>query len=143
MPRTNKLLWLLIFLLGSLLGCRAQGEVEFSDFWARPGLQGGNSAVFFDVTNSTDLDENILSASSNAAAAVELHKSSLVDDVMRMEKQESVHLPAREQVLFKPGGLHEMLIGLNDDLKVGDTFPVALVLGGAGEIILEVVVREP
>ena len=143
MRQKSKYLGLLIVLFMFLVGCGSQGEVEFSDIWARPGLKDGNSAVFFVVHNLTDTEDKILSASSDVAAAVELHKSSMVDDVMKMEKQESVHLPAGEAVLFKPGGLHVMLIGLNEDLKVGDDFTLKLVLEGAGEMVLDVVVREP
>jgi copper(I)-binding protein len=36
-----------------------------------------------------------------------------------------------------------MLIGLNQDLNVGDSFTVTLELEKAGEISLDVVVKEP
>lgn len=43
---------------------------------------------------------------------------------------------------FKPGGLHVMLIGLNNDLRVGDTFTVTLNFEMTGEQTLSVTVKE-
>ena len=143
MAKNILLMCLLIIMTVFIAGCQSQDSVQFSDVWARPGLADGNSAVFFMVENSTSEDDRILSAASEVAGAVELHKSSMVDDVMRMEKQDFVALPTGEEVLFKPGGLHIMLIGLNQDLVVLDKFTVTLTLEKAGEVLLDVVVREP
>lgn len=130
-------------LIVTIAGCTVKSDIHISDVWARPGLAEGNSAVFFIVENSTNEDDTILSASSDIAEAVELHKSTLVDDVMKMEKQEFVPVPAGEDVFFKPGGLHVMLIGLEKDLMVGDEFGLLLTLENGGEISLNVVVKEP
>ena len=63
--------------------------------------------------------------------------------VMMMVQQENVPVSAESQVEFKPGGLHVMLIGLKQDLNPGDTFAVTLNFENAGEITLDVPVREP
>ena len=63
--------------------------------------------------------------------------------VMSMQPQESVPVPAQGTVEFKAGGLHVMLINLNRDLKVGDTFTVTLNFQNAGEITVDVTVKEP
>ena len=62
--------------------------------------------------------------------------------VMKMTPQERVDVPARGQVSFKPGGLHVMLIGLRQELKPGDKFPVTLRFEKAGDRTIEAVVRE-
>ena len=62
--------------------------------------------------------------------------------VMRMVKQENVPVPGGGKVEFAPGGLHVMLIGLNADLAVGDTIEVTLTFEKAGEITLQVPVKE-
>ena len=61
---------------------------------------------------------------------------------MQMTPQEFVPIPAGEQVVFKPGDLHVMLIKLHDQLNVGDTFDLTLVFENAGEIALSVTVQE-
>jgi copper(I)-binding protein len=68
---------------------------------------------------------------------------SLEGGVMTMVQQENVPISAQSELEFKPGGLHIMLIGLNQDLNPGDRFTVKLNFENAGEISLDVTVREP
>ena len=127
-----------------LSACRnVLGGVSVSEVWARPGLADGNSAVFFVIENSTETEDRLISAHSEVAKAVELHKSSMEDGKMKMEMQEFVPVIGGETVVFKPGDFHVMLIGLHDDLAVGDHVTVTLQFESAGEIVLDVVVREP
>jgi copper(I)-binding protein len=88
-------------------------------------------------------DVRIISAFSDVAEAAELHKSSMVDGVMKMELQEDIVIPAGGEVIFKPGDFHVMLIGLHDDMVVGEKFEAGLVLESGEEIKLNVVVKEP
>jgi len=59
-----------------------------------------------------------------------------------MIPQESVPLAAGAKVEFKPGGLHVMLIGLKQDLKVGDQFELTLHFKNHADIVLKVIVKE-
>jgi copper(I)-binding protein len=43
--------------------------------WARPTAAGGNAAVYFALHNATGHDDALLSASSDVAAAGEIHQS--------------------------------------------------------------------
>ena len=63
--------------------------------------------------------------------------------VMMMVQQENVPVGVQSQIEFKPGGLHVMLIGLNQDLKPGDTFQVTLNFEKAGQITMDVPVKQP
>ena len=137
------MLLLAVFVLFGITACGQNGELSVSEVWARPGLTEGNSAVFFQIDNPTSADDRLLRAVSDVAAAVELHQTTMVDGVMKMNMQEFVAVPAGEQLLFKPGDFHVMLIGLVDDLNVGDTFTVTLTFENAGDIVLDVTVREP
>ena len=133
-----------LFALAAMLAaCGPAGDqtLQVSDVWARPGLADGNSAVFFKIDNS-GAEDTLLSASSDVAGAVELHKTSMQEGVMKMEHQMSVPVPTGKTE-FKPGDLHVMLIGLTDDLQADDTFSVSLNFENAGEKPLEVIVREP
>jgi hypothetical protein len=83
-------------------------------------------------------------ASSDVAENVELHMSMMhEDDAMTMEHQNSIPVPANGSVEFKPGGLHVMLINLNQDLKTGDRFQITLQFQNAGELTIEAQVQEP
>jgi copper(I)-binding protein len=142
--RTSKhMIWLAIAFIPLLSSCQAGGSLQISDVWSRPALEGGNGGVFFTANNPTGEDDTLLSASSDIADAVEVHLSTMEEGVMKMEKQDRVLFPAGEETIFQPGELHVMLIGLHQDLTVGDSFPVTLVMEKAGEISLDVVVKEP
>ncbi|MBN2500591.1 MAG: copper chaperone PCu(A)C [Anaerolineales bacterium] len=133
---------IILILVGLISACSAQA-LSVSDVWARPGTADNNSAVYFVIDNPTAADDVLLSASATVAQAVELHESMMDGDVMKMVPQENVPVPAREQVQFKQGGLHVMLIGLTQDLNPGDHFTVNLNFENAGEMALDVEVREP
>lgn len=129
----------LVALLG---GCTAKA-LSVTQAWARPGVAGGNSAVYF-VIDAGNQADTLLKASSDVAAAVELHQSQMGEDgTMKMAAQENVPIPANTRVTFEPGGLHVMLIGLKDDLNSGDAFQVTLTFEKAGDITLDVPVKEP
>jgi copper(I)-binding protein len=127
-------------LLLAACGASGSGELQVKDAWARPGLADGNSAIFFVIVNPGEAD-TLLSASSEVADAVELHMTMMQDGNMQMAHQMNVPAPTGETV-FKPGGLHVMLIGLKDDLKTGDTFTVTLAFEKAGERTLTVTVKD-
>jgi hypothetical protein len=129
----------IVFLLSSCAAPATEG-VEVRDAWARPAAQGGNGAVYF-VIRSSEADE-ILRVSSDVAEAVEMHESTMNGDVMEMHQLESVPLTAGEQVTFEPGGLHIMLIGLQQDLKNGDEFEITLDFKNYQELLVRVPVRD-
>jgi copper(I)-binding protein len=54
-----------------------------------------------------------------------------------------LEVPAKGEVLLKPGGYHVMLIGMTRDLQVGDTFSLDLQFEKSGTITVEPEVREP
>ena len=134
----------LILAIALLGGCRQQDVgISVEDVWARPGLADGNSAVFFILRNGGDEEESLVSASSDVAGAVELHKSTMVDGIMKMEMQDFIWVPAGGEVEFKPGDFHVMLIGLKEDLSVGDEFEVYLGFESGATKTISVMVREP
>ena len=110
--------------------------------WARPGATGDNGAVYLVIENGTAQEDQLLSAQTDIATAVELHLSQMQGDHMSMHRQEQVVLPAGEAVEFSPGGLHIMLVGLQRDLKVSETFEVKLQFEHAGEKTITVTVKD-
>ena len=131
---------------GLLGGCTNQGGasgLSVDGAWARPGLTGGSSAVYFVINNQGDAD-TLLSAASDTAGMAELHISKMdADGTMTMERQDSVPIPAGEEVLFEPGGLHVMLMNLTGDLKPDDKINLTLTFKDAGEYEVTATVREP
>jgi len=140
--------WLILSLLATIFllsGCSSQGaDITISDAWARPGFTGANSAVYFEIENKSEKDDALLSAQASVAELVELHESKMDSNgMMKMQKQDRVNAPQNKRVTFQPGGLHVMLVNLTQDLKVGDRFKLTLTFENAGEIKVDVEVRQP
>lgn len=141
--------WITAFVAAIFLGliiaaCDTQQPGLYPvDIWARPGMQDGNSAVFFDIVNGSEVEDRLIDAKSDIASAVEIHETTMVDSAMKMERQLFVNIPPGETISFKPGGLHVMLIGLQKQLNPGDSFPITLFFENTGEIEVLVPVQEP
>lgn len=135
---------LLILLL--LVACQSSkittGVLEVKDAWARPAPTGDNGAVYLVIENGTAQDDVLLSARSEVASAIELHMSEMDGDHMSMNHKDEITLPAGEATKFSPGGLHIMLVGLTQDLKLGDTFDVTLNFQNTGEKVVTIVVKD-
>lgn len=132
---------LLILLITS--ACGNSDGIAVLDAWARPGFRGDNSAVYLTINNQTNQSDGLIGASSDVAGGTEIHLSSMdAAGTMTMERQDLVVIPAKDSIELAPGGLHIMLVILGKDLSVGDTFPVTLEFQRAGDITIEVEVRQ-
>ena len=132
---------LVILLLAS--ACSGPGDLSIEDTWARPGFQGDNSAIYFTINNHNDQGDGLIGAVCDAAQVTEIHASKMdPEGTMTMERQDLVGIPANGIVEFAPGGLHVMLTDLVNDLKVGDTFDLTLEFQRAGDITVEVEVKQ-
>ena len=136
--------WILIsFLAIGLSACGSSGELTVYDAWARPASAGDNGAAYFVIENGTNADDSLVSASADIAGSAEAHMSMVSDQgVASMQMQQAVQIPAGDSVAFQPGGLHLMLVNLNRELKVGDTFSIILKFEKAGDIPIQIEVKE-
>ena len=135
---------ILILLLGGFLlsACNAATGIEISNPWMRPAQKDGNGAIYFLLQNYSAGSDELTGASSDAAQAVEMHESSMEGDVMKMQQVTSIPIPGKASIEFAPGGLHIMLVGLSEDLQVGDEIQVTLHFAEHEDIQLRVPVQE-
>lgn len=129
----------IVFLLSGCAAPAAEG-VEVREAWARPAAQGENGAVYFVIRSSAA--EQLVGVSSDVAEAVEMHESMMSEDVMEMHHLQSIPLRADEEVVFEPGSLHIMLVGLKQDLKAGDEIEITLHFRTYQDIPLRVPVQD-
>jgi copper(I)-binding protein len=134
----TKLLSILFVL--ALTACQP-GVLRVEEAWGRPGVAGENSGAYFRIVNPGG-EDTLLSVVGDVAAAVEIHQTVMEGDIVRMEMQDSVVVPAGG-LEFEPGDLHVMLIGLRQDLEPGDSFPLTLNFEQAGPVVVNVEVRQP
>jgi periplasmic copper chaperone A len=139
--KSISLLWLATLLISACGSSSA--ELTVQDAWARPAINGNNGAAYFIIENDTSSEDTLLSVTSDIASAVEVHMSMMDGNgVMSMQMQEAVTVPSGKTLEFKPGGLHVMLIRLNQDLKIGDTISLTLIFEKTGSRTIEVTVKE-
>lgn len=104
----------------------------------------GNGAVYMVLHNDGRQPDRLIAAQADVADVIEIHETRMEGDVMKMQQvQGGIEVPAGGQVELKPGGYHVMLIGLRQDLKPGDSFPVSLQFEQSGTLALEAQVRQP
>ncbi len=93
------------------------------------------------LVNTGKEADRLVGASGEVSAAVELHTHLMEDGVMKMRPIKAIEVNPGEPAVFRPGGLHIMLIGLKKPLVAGQTFPLRLRFEKAGEMLVEVKVR--
>ncbi|MFM1892226.1 MAG: hypothetical protein RLZ44_1303 [Pseudomonadota bacterium] len=122
----------------------AAEEVAVHDAYARavPPVVP-NSAAFMTLHNAGTADHTLVSASSPAAATVELHTHINDNGVMRMRPVEGgIAVPAGGSTELQPGGLHVMLIGLHQPLVEGDQVELELTFEDGSTQLLTAPVRK-
>jgi periplasmic copper chaperone A len=129
--------------LGAVLlpACGAEKGIEVHKVWMRPGAQGENEAVYFVMHNHASETDELTSVTSDAAQAAELDETTVVDDVAGMKKVDSVPVEAFAEIEFAPRGYHVMLIGLKQDLKLGDEIEITLHFKNHEDITIKVPVQ--
>jgi len=119
---------MLLSLLGLSLNVSAQTVVD--DAWVRATVAGQSSTgAFMHITSSTD--SKLVDVKSPVAKTVEIHESTMKNDVMSMQAVSSVALPAGKTIKINPEGFHVMLMDLVGQVKDGDQVPLTLVIEDA------------
>ena len=112
--------------------------------WTKAAEAGGMTGAFGTLENSGDEDLTVVSASSSAASAVELHEVAMDDDgamVMR-EIEGGFVVPAGSEYLLEPGASHLMLMGLTAGLLAGDTVTITLELADGSTLDVDAVAKD-
>jgi copper(I)-binding protein len=148
-----------VLLIGLLAACAPAGpDLQVEDVWARPGkvmeeMSGESgegdmpmvtSGVFMKLVNKGRQADRLVSAQADVAKTVEIHETRMEGEVMKMvHLPDGIEIPAKGEVILKPGSYHVMLIGLTGELNVGDRFPVVLAFEQSGTMTVEAEVRQP
>lgn len=149
----------ILLLTAALVACGAPSgpSIQAEEVWARPamavaeggGMSGegmgmaGTGGVFMLLKNEGKEADRLVGGETGVAKVVEIHETVMDGDVMKMQMlPNGLEIPAGGEVLLKPGSYHVMLIGLEHDLKVGDTFALELQFEKSGTMPVKVTVRE-
>lgn len=128
------------------LAAYAQGtpaNVEVTHVWARATPGGAQTgAIYLTIKNGGTEGDRLVGASTPAAAQVQLHTEINDNGVMKMRPISAIDLKPGTTTVLKPGGMHVMLIGLNQPLKEGQSFPLTLDFEKAGKKEVQVTVAK-
>ncbi len=130
-----------LLLLAPALGFAAP-PVGITAAWARatpPGVT--TAAAYLTVTNEGAADR-LLGASSPAAQQVLLHAEVEEHGLQHMRHLEGVEVPAHGNLELAPGQMHLMLVDIAAPLKPDTTIKMTLRFEKAGDITIDVPVRD-
>ena len=96
-----------------------------TDAWVRLPPPGAQIAAAY-LTLESKQALSLVSVTSPAAQAVEMHSMSMKNGVMEMRQLSVLEIKANIPAKLEPGGLHLMLIDLKKPLKAGDQVKLAL-----------------
>ena len=132
----------------SLAGCtpwagQAVGELRLDEPWARATPPGSSvSGGFLTIRNLGSSDDRLVSASTSAAAEVQIHEMSTDGGMMRMRQlEDGLAIPAGAAVALQPGGYHLMFMRPKRPFQDGDVVMATLTFEHAGSVEVSFQVR--
>jgi copper(I)-binding protein len=135
--------------LATLGHAKAHGQqtLQAEQGWSRPALARiGTAVAYLTLRNEGSTPVRVVAASTPIAQGVEIHESSVENNVARMQpRPDGVVVPPGGTVRFEPGGLHLMLMKPHADLKAGQSFTLTL-RSDNGEVLtvpVTVAMRQP
>jgi hypothetical protein len=108
----------------------AAAEVTVTDAWIRSTTGTTDTtmtAAFLNIDNEGDSDVTLVGASSSISPMVQIHEMAMVDGAMVMQELKGgLKITAGQGKSLAPGGNHIMLMGLAEEIAVGDEVALTL-----------------
>lgn len=142
-------LFVLIVAIGVFTATSAQAEspmptIQIEQAWARASAgQAKTGVAYLALANTGEAGDRLIGAESPVADHVEFHLNIDDDGIMRMRKVDAIDVEPGEPVVFRPGGLHVMLMDLAAPLREGQQFLLALTFEKSGTVEVSVDVGKP
>lgn len=136
-------LWLALYAGGAANAqTSAASTIVVEQPWARATPAGAKTgAAYMTLMNKGGSADRLIAATTPLAGKVQFHKETEANGVSRMREMPSVEIQPGAKVVFKPGDMHMMLVGLKQPLTQGRTFQLTLQFQKAGAIDVTVPVE--
>jgi len=122
----HKLYKLGVLLVAMLINASVYaGDIQVEDAWSRATVPG-QEAASADMTITSKQNAMLIGVSTPVSRAVEMHRMTSENSMMKMREVKTIELPAGKRVELGASGYHLMLVGLKAPLKEGDTIPLTL-----------------
>jgi len=112
----------------------AESGIEVDQVKMGAGAQGEDRAIYLAMHNQSSETDQLTGVSSDSAEVAQLQNGIEVVDV--------IPVSANREFVFIPDGYHVMLIGLKQELRVGDEIEVVLQFRDHEDITISVPVGE-
>ena len=124
----------------------AEEEVTIADTWVKATVGTEDptmTAAFGVLTNHTDKDLTIVSATNDVTDRTELHEMAMVDGAMVMRPiAGGIPIPANGSTTLEPGGLHVMIMDATTPITPGDDVHVTLTLSDGSTMLFHATAKE-
>ncbi|CAN5374198.1 hypothetical protein BH10PSE13_BH10PSE13_25500 [soil metagenome] len=99
------------------------------------------SAGYFTIHAGPD-PVTLRDVTTEAAVRVEMHDSVMKNGLMKMERIDSVDIPAKGVLKFEPGGRHLMLWGVNPSVAATGKVTLTLLFSNGDRILIDAAVQK-
>lgn len=126
-------------------GCADDSEIAVTDAWARPTPPGAEAtAIYLTVENTSGTTDALTGALSDRCSTTGIHETVMTDGTMSMEpaSPDAVTVADGDDLVFEPGGLHVMCIGVTEPLVEADSIELELIFQNAGVVDLVVLIEQ-
>ena len=110
----------------------------------RPGQS--TIAVYLDtIKNSSNKDVDLIAASSPFAKSIEIHSMKIVDNVMKMKKEEKITIPAKSSVSLgerNPNNYHLMVFDVSPQIIKENMFTINLSFSNGENLLTKIAVKK-
>ena len=118
------------------------GPIVVDNAWVRASIGDSKvSAAYLSIANQGESADRLVEVAAERASHTMLHRSVVVDGVMKMRHVDALEIPPGGSVRLEPGGFHVMLMGVSPRLEAGERISLTLVFERAGEVRIPVLVR--
>lgn len=119
-----------------------ESSITAADPWVK-AVDTGMTAAFVTLSNTSDSDLVLVSASTPASSMVELHEMAMKDGEMVMQPKEGgIPVPADGTATLEPGGDHIMLMDVTEPIEPGDAVSLTLTFDDGSTLDVEAVAKE-
>lgn len=126
--------------LAAILGASSlfAADINVDNVRARASKPGANnSAIFMNIKNNSDADVKLIEVKSSVCKSTEMHTHKHENGMKSMVQVPDIEIAKKGETKLVPGGLHVMLMGLNQPLKDGDKVDLRMKFSNGETITLD------
>jgi protein SCO1/2 len=119
----------------------APTHVRVTGAWVRPADK--TSAAYLQIFNDNDFPIQLMGVKTDIASMSEIHETVIKNDVASMQHlPDGIEIPANEQVILAPKGLHIMLMGLKEEIELYDSVDLTLIFDNDLSIAVKAIAND-